>query len=784
MINSYQKKSFYLRVVCSVAVLILIPLIFAFGSVFAQGYSRVLFISSYHPGFPTFLQQVEGIKDIFQENDIRLDIEFMDTKRFSEKSNWDMFQSSLAYKLGRTEFYDVVMVADDNALVFALDQQAELFKGKPIVFLGVNNIDLALKQNNNPGITGVVESVSMKETIELMVEMQPQASNIVALVDGTSSGQGDLDLFYQLANEFPSHRFSDISLAAMTWMEFLDDLSILGDESAVLLLSAFRDKNNETLLFDESLNRIKGKLSIPIFHLWYHGIGDGVLGGKIISHYEQSKAAAKIVLEILKGAPVDQIRVVNESPNRYVFDYNQLKKNNLLEFKLPESCLVLNKPDSFYEENKSLVLGTILVFSILVIALFIAVINISRRKRVEQKLSKAQNYISNIIDSMPSMLIGVDTYGRVTQWNRTVEKVTGITNTVAHGKELSEVFPRIAPQMEKITESIRTRKTLREPKSSHLSDKGLCYEEVTIYPLVANGVEGAVLRIDDVTDKLRMEEMMIQNEKMLSVGGLAAGMAHEINNPIAGLIQTAYVMANRLGKKIDMPANLKAAEEAGTTMEAIQDFMEARGIPRMLMIIDESGHRIAQIVSNMLSFARQTDAQVSSHDFSELVDKTLDLAASDYNLKKKYDFKTIKLKKEYDANLPMVPCEGPKIQQVLLNILSNGAHAMQESMAKGKGKEPCFILRLSKEEDANMLRMEIEDNGPGMDKATLKRIFDPFFTTKSAGLGTGLGLSVSYFIITDNHHGTLDVVSEPGKGAIFIIRLPLNGKIMGNLSTS
>jgi signal transduction histidine kinase len=115
---------------------------------------------------------------------------------------------------------------------------------------------------------------------------------------------------------------------------------------------------------------------------------------------------------------------------------------------------------------------------------------------------------------------------------------------------------------------------------------------------------------------------------------------------------------------------------------------------------------------------------------------------------------------------------------VFLNILRNGAQAMQTKWSDKNGKidgkkKPSFTLRLIHEKDAKMLRIEIEDNGPGMDKTTRKRVFEPFFTTKPIGEGTGLGLSVSYFTITENHGGTVDVNSTPGQGANFIIRLPL-----------
>jgi signal transduction histidine kinase len=256
---------------------------------------------------------------------------------------------------------------------------------------------------------------------------------------------------------------------------------------------------------------------------------------------------------------------------------------------------------------------------------------------------------------------------------------------------------------------------------------------------------------------------------MMSVGGLAAGMAHEINNPLAGVLQNANVLANRLGRE-NLPANLKAAQLAGTSMDAISQFMENRGIFKMLDAISKSGVRIASMVENMLSFARKSESSFSDHDPVILVDSVLDLAATDYDLKNHYDFKSILIQKEYESDLPMISCESSKIQQVLLNILNNGAYAMFKQPAL---VPPQFIIRLAYESDLNMLRVEIQDNGPGMDKTTAARIFDPFFTTKPVGVGTGLGLSVSYFIITENHQGTMNVVSSPNKGANFIIGLPL-----------
>lgn len=145
-------------------------------------------------------------------------------------------------------------------------------------------------------------------------------------------------------------------------------------------------------------------------------------------------------------------------------------------------------------------------------------------------------------------------------------------------------------------------------------------------------------------------------------------------------------------------------------------------------------------------------------------------ASRSYDLKKKYDFRKIDIVREYDRHEFEVYCENSKIQQVFLNILKNSAQAMM--IQTEKRVLPKLIIRVYQEEDR--IRVEIQDNGPGMDEETRKRVFEPFFTTKEVGLGIGLGLSVSYFIITETHKETMSVEPEPGKGAKFIISLPVN----------
>nr|WP_319397011.1 PocR ligand-binding domain-containing protein [uncultured Desulfobacter sp.] len=394
------------------------------------------------------------------------------------------------------------------------------------------------------------------------------------------------------------------------------------------------------------------------------------------------------------------------------------------------------------------------------------------QKKADNELHKAQAYLSNVINSMPSILIGIDSDEKITQWNRNAELTTGLSFADVVSKSFRTIFPSLKNELPDIRNVLKNNQIIRHNKRTLTDKNATRYVDITMFPIIDEHTKGAVIRIDDATERVRVERMMLQSEKMLSIGGLAAGMAHEINNPLASIMHSAYVMKNRL-EDIDMPANLRVAKELGISMVDIRSFMEKRNIFRMLSAMHESGSRAAEIVNNMLSFARKSESKFSFHYPNELVDKILDLATTDYDLKKQYDFKSIEIRKQYEDNLPALLCESGEIQQVLLNIFRNGAQAMQSA----KTKHPQFIIRIYTEKVPNsVVSLEIEDNGPGMDADTCSKVFDPFFTTKPVGVGTGLGLSVSYFIITENHKGRMEVISEPGKGATFIIRLPTHIK--------
>jgi PAS domain S-box-containing protein len=394
--------------------------------------------------------------------------------------------------------------------------------------------------------------------------------------------------------------------------------------------------------------------------------------------------------------------------------------------------------------------------------------DIKQREEAEAKLKFAEGYIRNILDSMPSILISVDVDGRITQWNRQAVLKTGVLAEKALGLSVTDVFPDAPFSLDQIMAAVSNNVPVKDSKVPQNDSDLKTYVDVTVYPLATNNEQGAVIRIDDVSERVRLEEMMIQSEKMVSVGGLAAGMAHEINNPLAGILQNAQVIRNRISP--GLPANGLVAGELGISMEQVHGYFERRGCLQMMDSIMESGRRAARIVENMLSFSRKSNVETAEVDICNLLDRTLELAANDYDLKKQYDFRKIRIEREYEPDLPFVSCEESKMQQVFYNLIRNGAQAMA-----AQEKQACFTLRAMRQGEA--VRIEIEDNGPGMSEEVRKRIFEPFFTTKRVGDGTGLGLSVSYFLVVEGHGGQLEVESSPGKGATFIIILPLKSTV-------
>lgn len=397
------------------------------------------------------------------------------------------------------------------------------------------------------------------------------------------------------------------------------------------------------------------------------------------------------------------------------------------------------------------------------------------RAKIERKLTDYHSYLNNVISSMPSILIAVDNELRVTHANR-ASNIFCTTPDGTNSKPVEDAYALLAPYSTMMLTAIRDFRVQNIEKVTLPVKEQVRHFNIVIYPVEGLGSVGAVIRLDDITERLHLEDIMVQTEKMMSVGGLAAGMAHEINNPLGGIIHSLQNIQRRLS--MDMGKNNDVAKSLGTDIPVIRSYLEQRGILQFLASIQDASERAATIVSNMLLFSRQSSKSKQPANLSELLERTITIANSDYNLSQGYDFKRIELIQNLDPDLHAVPCVSSELEQVFLNLLTNAAQALK-TYAEEKPYDPDWhsIITIKTYKKGQQAIIEVSDNGPGMEENTRKRIFEPFFTTKDVGRGTGLGLSVSFFIISSHHQGTMTVESEPDKGTCFTISLPLNNDI-------
>ena len=389
------------------------------------------------------------------------------------------------------------------------------------------------------------------------------------------------------------------------------------------------------------------------------------------------------------------------------------------------------------------------------------------RSKIEKKLTGFQNYLNSIIDSMPSALIALDEQLYVTQWNQEASALSGTPVDEALNQPIFLAFPSLKPFLPQIRRSGEQTRVEKIERITWLRGDEPHHYALTVYPLVGGAGRDVVIRIDDITQRLSLEEMMVQSEKMLSVGSLAAGMAHEINNPLGAILHNVQNIRRRVSPELQK--NQQQAQQTGVSLHAIEQYLQAREIPRLLDGIQQAGQRAAKIVSHMLNFSRRSNRQMTPCELPPLIDQALEIAGNDYDLADRFDFKSLDIQRDFDEQLGQVPVITNELEQVLLNLLKNAAQAIhQHEHRQSPGR---IVLRTRK--TGNYAEIQVEDNGTGMSDAVRKRAFEPFFTTKEVGQGTGLGLAVSYFIITNNHKGQMEVQSIPGQGTCFTLRLPL-----------
>jgi hypothetical protein len=343
---------------------------------------------------------------------------------------------------------------------------------------------------------------------------------------------------------------------------------------------------------------------------------------------------------------------------------------------------------------------------------------------------RLKEYSENIVESINVGILAVDLEDRVESWNSQIEKMTGVPRQDALGRALREVLPvSLCDQLE----SGRSASSVQNIYRFKLREREATMN-VAIEPLLSKDGQriGRLIILDDITDRTELERRLVQADKLSSIGLLAAGVAHEVNTPLAVISTYAQMLAKQIS----------GDERTAPLLEKIK----------------RQTFRASEIVNSLLNFSRTSPTEFVSIDANKILQETLTL------MEHQLAQAGVEVQSNFAETLPRIRGNSGKLQQVFLNLVLNARDAME-----GGGR-----LEVATSSQDSLVRVLVRDSGSGIAPENLPRIFDPFFTTKGAKRGTGLGLSVSYGIVRE-HGGDIEVSSEPGRGTRFTLLFPVAG---------
>ncbi len=363
--------------------------------------------------------------------------------------------------------------------------------------------------------------------------------------------------------------------------------------------------------------------------------------------------------------------------------------------------------------------------------------------RLFQVVSRSQKEWETTFDAMQDCVSVHDTTGKVIRANVALARRLKTIPQKVIGRYCSEIYDPAA------SSSVRCRHI------HALKSQPLIVEEVSLPAMGGvfqisvtprydkdNRLSGSIHVAKDISNEKLLQQQLIQSEKLSAIGELISGIAHELNNPLTGVM--GYSQLLQLRKDLD-----DRAKES-------------------LLKINNLALRCQKIVQNLLSFARKQKPERTLSDINEILEKTVELRSYELQVN------NIEINRELDANLPQTIADAHQLQQVFLNVLTNAEQAMLEAHGKGR-----LTIHTRTNPSKTHIIVEVKDDGPGIPEGYLTRIFDPFFTTKEVGKGTGLGLSLSYGMIKE-HGGNIYARSRPGDGAIFVIELPIIARLQSD----
>ncbi len=697
-------------------------------------HKHVLVLHSYHPGLPWTDGIMDGMHDVFaQAQKIQYFVEYLDTQRYPDPAYFSNILTTLFhYKLEQKQF-DLVVLSDNDALAFVLQHSDDLFAGTPVVFCGINNFSPALIAGR-ADITGIAEYPSYRETIETALSLHPKTRDIVVIggVNNATSRENRQMLTNLLAEKPYRVRFAfwdDVPVEELT-----ERLANLSADSLVLVNGSVAARSGENLPFEESMHALRNNCSRPIYSFWDFFLGEGIVGGKLVSAREQGRMAAELGMRILAGEDADNIPVTRGT-NRFMFDFNELKRFGLSMRRLPKDSFVINQPPPFYAVSLRDLWTGLAIMTALVAVL---VINLLRRIRAERQVREQKERVDLLLNSTAEAIYGIDPQGRCTFCNPAALRLLGYRHQEELlGKNIHELIHHTsADGQAHPPEKCRIMQVMRQSEGVHLENESLWRADGTHFPAeiwshpIHRNAEtiGAVVTFLDISERKAAEAKA--EESLRELNAFVYTVSHDLRTPLTAIIGYSEFLQENYAEQ------------------------QEENVRQALTEIQAQGERMTAMMEDLLDLAKDgkiplPEEPVNTDEIVDTVLKDMAEQVAEVSVQK--------------GSLPAARIPATQLTQIFANLIGNAVRYA------GKNGGPIEIGGMRK---GNKIGYFIRDHGPGVPENERERIFDVFYrgTAGKKLTGTGIGLATVRKIA--RHQGGHAWVEEtPGGGATFWVEL-------------
>lgn len=783
MAQEYLKHSLFILVT-----IILVPLGATY--VYANKNSKnVLILNSYHKGLVWTDQEVEGITDVLKSYgpDCSISVEYMDWKNYPQKENLDHIFNSLKYKYSHKRM-DLIIATDDAALEFALKNRAEIFSNAFVVFCGVNEEGVNRITQGYSNFTGVVEKIDPEKTLQAALEIKPNLKKIYVVFDGTESGVSTGDLTIQTIRKL--HPELEIrTLTDKRFRDILKEVRKAPEDSIIFITTYYKDAEGVVIGFENFCRIVSQNSKVPVFSLYDLGMGYGPIGGSMLSGRLQGESAGKIALGILWRENISEIPLQGSKTTRYIFDYMQMKRFNIPLNRVPKGSEVINKPFSFFEAYKTLVITVGIIFLLLVVFILVLIFYLSKISIMRKALYRSNKELARLYEELTASDEELkQRFDELTQVQRSLvaseERYELLFEKMLNGfvvfeplideeNRIKDVrFINVNPSFENQTtlkaSDIRG-KTWTEIFNSHNKNLELyqrilqtgeseyfetCYQDGSVYYLVnafrikenyvgvvINNIteyKEAIKRVRKLNAELEQRVVERTTELQDAVNELEAftyTVSHELKSPLRAVDGYSKIILEDFGEKLGEEGTemiLNICDVCKDMMEMINKLLQYSTTSRSVLLKEE----------------------INIEEMFRLIFGELKAACPEWNPELKIE-----------TRLPMVKADRILIKQVISNILSNAIKFTRNRV------KPLITVGSSITE--NEYLFYVKDNGVGFDMEFSEKLFGLFqrLHTSDEFEGSGIGLVTAKKII-EKHSGRIRIEGRVDEGATVYFTLP------------